>query len=301
MKKINVEGGGFPGTSRTWRHIAEMVEQVALAFSKVVGTNAIIEGIEITSGNATEGFVIIDGEIYPFDAGAVGTHVEIYEDIDQVQYLKDEDNDGSGDLIDTYFDRRARFTDTATGNIPFSDFARLSRYVELSKRIPPLNTCLPYYGLMSQIPEGWQLCDGSNGTPDLRGQFVVGYDGNSDDYDAIGNTGGEDKHALTESEMPQHKHSGTTSFGGSHSHGYKDSYYIESFDNPDFEHEFVGNGKKGSSDTDNDNNKIWYRNSNTDFGNSGHSHSCNTDYAGLSQGHENRPPYFVMAWITYVG
>lgn len=29
-------------------------------------------------------------------------------------------------------------------------------------------------GLVSQIPSGWALCDGSNGTPDLRGKFVKG-------------------------------------------------------------------------------------------------------------------------------
>jgi hypothetical protein len=27
----------------------------------------------------------------------------------------------------------------------------------------------------SPIPDGWQLCDGTNGTPDLRGRFVVGH------------------------------------------------------------------------------------------------------------------------------
>lgn len=29
----------------------------------------------------------------------------------------------------------------------------------------------------SQVPSGWALCDGSNGTPDLRGRFVIGAGG----------------------------------------------------------------------------------------------------------------------------
>lgn len=29
-------------------------------------------------------------------------------------------------------------------------------------------------GLLVDIPNGWALCDGSNGTPDMRNRFVVG-------------------------------------------------------------------------------------------------------------------------------
>lgn len=29
-------------------------------------------------------------------------------------------------------------------------------------------------GLLSAIPSGWHLCDGTNGTPDLRSRFIKG-------------------------------------------------------------------------------------------------------------------------------
>ena len=32
-------------------------------------------------------------------------------------------------------------------------------------------------GAVIDIPTGYQLCDGTNGTPDLRGQFVIGAGG----------------------------------------------------------------------------------------------------------------------------
>ena len=38
----------------------------------------------------------------------------------------------------------------------------------------------------SEVPTGWYLCDGENGTPDLRNRFIVGA---GDSY-AIGNKGG---------------------------------------------------------------------------------------------------------------
>lgn len=58
-------------------------------------------------------------------------------------------------------------------------------------------------GASNAIPNGWVLCNGENGTPDLRDKFVLGA-GNS--Y-SVGATGGEATHRLTISEMPSHSHS----------------------------------------------------------------------------------------------
>lgn len=66
-------------------------------------------------------------------------------------------------------------------------------------------------GAINNIPFGWLLCDGSNGTPDLRDRFIVGA-GNT--Y-GVGTTGGEASHVLSVAEMPGHNHSFT---GTSHTH-----------------------------------------------------------------------------------
>lgn len=52
------------------------------------------------------------------------------------------------------------------------------------------------------VPDGWALCDGSNGTPDLRGRFVLG----SNSLHAIGSTGGSEEVTLTVEQMPKHLH-----------------------------------------------------------------------------------------------
>lgn len=44
----------------------------------------------------------------------------------------------------------------------------------------------------------WRICDGTNGTPDLRGRFLLGGDEAN-----TGATGGEEKHTLTEPELPR--------------------------------------------------------------------------------------------------
>ena len=53
---------------------------------------------------------------------------------------------------------------------------------------------------------GWYICDGRNGTPDLRGKFLVGRNvlNENSDYYQVGRTGGLEKVTLTEAQMPSH-------------------------------------------------------------------------------------------------
>jgi len=47
-----------------------------------------------------------------------------------------------------------------------------------------------YYARSGSIPTGWAICDGTNGTPDLRGKYLVGVDALAD----VGNVVGNEKH-----------------------------------------------------------------------------------------------------------
>ena len=51
----------------------------------------------------------------------------------------------------------------------------------------PLGGIIMWSGAISAIPTGWSLCDGSNGTPDLRNRFVLGAtnDGSDGTYPGI--------------------------------------------------------------------------------------------------------------------
>ena len=58
-----------------------------------------------------------------------------------------------------------------------------------------------------KIPYGWKLCDGKNGTPDLRGRFILGSgQGSGLTNRSTGQTGGTETHTLTIDEMPTHSH-----------------------------------------------------------------------------------------------
>lgn len=96
--------------------------------------------------------------------------------------------------------------------------------------IPVGGICL-YYGLLANLPTNWQLCDGTNGTPDLRNKFIVGAGGSF----AVGDTGGSTTVSLLAPQLPQHthpltvsvtpdsvghSHSGTANSSGAHTHNF---------------------------------------------------------------------------------
>ncbi|MCM1031549.1 MAG: hypothetical protein NC410_08955 [Oscillibacter sp.] len=162
----------------------------------------------------------------------------------------------------------------------------------------PAGVITMWSGSVEDIPTGWKLCDGSgvlsNGSrvPDLRGRFIVGYDPSDEDYNSIGKKGGEKKHVLTEEEL------------ASHDHYFKDYYHAES-KNKDVDYvDYISNKPGdlitttrkfvGSGDSDVDNNYFFYMEHYTDC-------SCgvysSTGTSISAEGHENRPPYYTLAYI----
>lgn len=67
----------------------------------------------------------------------------------------------------------------------------------------PAGAILIWSGQPNQVPAGWALCNGTNGTPDLRDRFVVGA---GSGY-LVGANGGEAQHTLAIAELPSHNHS----------------------------------------------------------------------------------------------
>lgn len=139
-----------------------------------------------------------------------------------------------------------------------------------------------FYGNINTIPRGWYICDGTNGTPDLRGMFIVGYDDRDGDYNQVGKTGGAKNVVLTEAQMPSHSHNGTTTLDGEHTHRYMFTYWNGG---DAFRRGSDGNGSyKGTTDPS-----------------GAHSHNFNTNSSGGNQPHENRPPFYTMIKIMFKG
>jgi microcystin-dependent protein len=162
----------------------------------------------------------------------------------------------------------------------------------------PLGGIIMWSG--TSAPDGWAICDGrgyENGlvTPDLRNRFVVGSGkfgtrGSSEQnlgYKGYytGETGGQKNVTLTKEQMPSHTHSGLTKSDGAHSHKGNNTFVVNA----------------GSAV-----HVISYQASNdTTYGKihsngSAHKHSFTTNATGGSQAHENRPPYYALAFIIRV-
>ena len=169
----------------------------------------------------------------------------------------------------------------------------------------PVGGIIMWSGTIATIPSGWALCNGSNGTPDLRDKFVVGA---HSDLSGVAKSNVEGSYNQSGGDI-SHNHGATvgntalsTSQIPSHNHGYKDSYYIE-INNPGVGAsgaidgvDYVGpTAYKGSGRSDNDNKYVYYRNGTTNTTGSGanHNHSISSD--------NHVPPYFALAYIMYTG
>lgn len=287
MNKFEVQGSGFPADNRTWRFVRDMINTVheLTAFG---GNNYILKGCEDDNGVIADGFVVLDGELLPFQGGALSAEITIDETVDAVTYLEDiNPADGQGDDKNAYFTRFARFGNNGLATYNWADLERLNPLLEIQRRLVPKQSAIPYWGSVASIPSGWQLCNGTNGTPDLSGMFIVGYDPTDEDYEAIGKQGGEKEVAITEAQMPVHNHNGNVVIPP-HSHTYT-QYTL------DQEVSSNGSGIRGLNKNNSQSGSF------TTGLSSSQSASFTTVNKGGNQAHENRPPYYTMAYITYVG
>jgi len=163
-------------------------------------------------------------------------------------------------------------------------------------------------------PAGWTLCDGSNGSPDLRGKFIRMWNDNTGGFDdngakiyntaiegtynvawpgnnredtrgyilkhKFGSYAGSDLHHQHVNEMANHNHGGKTSDNGNHSH-----VYVRSGTH-------WGKGNEWAMGWDDGGDNASRRDTTT---NGEHSHTISA--SGLGWGISKLPPYYVLTWI----
>lgn len=140
----------------------------------------------------------------------------------------------------------------------------------------PLGVITLWYGSIGSVPTGWYLCDGANGTPDLRDKFVVA----AGSTYAVGATGGS-----ANAIVVSHTHTGTTDAGGAHNHTAGGNAAIAHY----------GTGAsathRGVSDVANTTGIADLDAAAT------HTHAFTTASAGTSGTNANLPPYYALAYI----
>ena len=140
----------------------------------------------------------------------------------------------------------------------------------------PQGCIIMYNG--TTAPTGWQICNGNNGSPDLRNRFIVS---TGSSY-SINATGGANSVTLTEAQMPSHDHDADASVSDpGHKHQLKGG--VDDADS----------GSYISAGDQTGNLNVGAMNDNT----TGISVSVDVDNEGSGNSHENRPPYFALTFI----
>lgn len=134
----------------------------------------------------------------------------------------------------------------------------------------PVGTIVIWSGTEENIPTGWQLCDGTNDTPDLRDKFVLG----AGPEHAVGDSGGEEEVTLTTDQLPSHNHAERIST--------TQSPYNQSMIGP----------TNGST--------YGYRVSDSAIETNALGIGQRTNTVGEDQPHNNMPPYYALCFIMKV-
>jgi microcystin-dependent protein len=279
MNKINFTAkDNFPLSSDTMEMMQQMIG-LSANMALLGGANYILSGcVDDGNGNISAGLVVIGGEILPFEAGTKKAKITIQQTSKKLTAFGVE-------YPEAYLYRTAKFSDT--GEYNWSDFVQVLTNQQLENKINALKEestgfVKMWSGRIDRVPEGYMLCNGDTVTtaqypelayslgketeesftlPDLRKRFVVGYDNSAEGYSAIGVTGGAEKITLTIEQMPNHTH------------------------NVEFVDEKWG---------DNANSRPFPN----PAGTSGY--TAQTTSTGGGKEHENRPPYYVLAYVIKV-
>lgn len=157
--------------------------------------------------------------------------------------------------------------------------------------------------------------------PDLRARFVVGYDSRNtqneshdinEDYDQIGKTGGSQEITLTsaQSGLPAHSHSASShitpnnlgKYGGEHYHKWFGDDQIKTFVQAVGGHDLQAMRGYDATSTlsEKEDSRVY---GTSDAGD--HTHTIETTInnaiaTDAAEAHENRPPYYVVAYIIRI-
>ena len=316
---LNQPNKDFPLDTETLDYLQQLTALGAIV-GNIAGDKMVLYGCELNGDKTRRGagwvFVrtrsVPEGEVLYWEGGTIGSGM----------YLKQEDVSVTANNR-TYpkaYTRRSLAPGYGDENFKWEEFTDIQTIKDLLRENSELRTEIaglqpPPLGIIqmwagANVPEGYLLCNGqeykqsdypelykalgttfnnaisANGTPyttnagffrvpDLRGRFIVGQHDSDSEYKSKGVAGGVKSVILTMDEIP------------SHSHDFRDYYYPEKsnqlggFNNSEAN---PSGHTKGSGDSDSDNNYILY-----------YDHS--TKKAGGDNAHENRPPYYVLAYI----
>lgn len=313
----------FPLDCETFGYLQDSMSLIAV-LGNMAGNKVILSGCELEQSNTQRraGYVFLktvdypNGEVIYWEGGRISSGMYVKVESISVQ--------AQGFEYSQAYSMRSLAAGIGTENYSWNDFKNISTLLQLKDyqatqdakiaalSPPPVGIIQMWGGATtpSALPENYALCDGTalsitaypelykaigklhtpTGTasdkfclPDLRARFVVGFTSGDADYNTIAKKGGAKTVALASTEMPPHVHS------------FKDYYFAESYSNGrvltgvDY---ISATGFSGSGKSDTDNKYLYYYTHNTN--------STGGQTTTSTKAHENRPPYYTLAYIMRI-
>lgn len=226
MNRYNfLQTGGFPFETDILDGMQKAYE-IFNSLGALAGNFTIISGCIATGSNISNGFVHINGEIYPFVGGAAQTTVVFQTTIQSAEF----EDLSTRDIQEK---KHVQFG-TGVGSMLWADFTRPETTTQLTtlindliERVEDLEALpqatpvglVAIWGLPANaIPTGWV-----EHIP-LRGRFPIGQDVNYDsntngdltnyNLQTLDYAGGKREHQLTTAEMPAHNHNFNSTSNG---------------------------------------------------------------------------------------
>ena len=140
----------------------------------------------------------------------------------------------------------------------------------VANNVIPTGGIIMWSGSIATIPTGWYLCNGANGTPDLRDRFVVGA-GSTYSVAATGGT--------ADAVVVSHTHTATVTDPG-HTHTAPTYFYDSAAPRNVFRASYAAT-QQDNATTNSSTTGITVSNSTT----------------GVSGTNQNLPPYYALAYI----
>jgi len=116
--------------------------------------------------------------------------------------------------LNNYIDKLTNFKDEIRENLTANNSLKLQNYrignsancivktQDNGKIFPNLiftkGMIISWFGQINEVPQGWAICDGKKGTPDLRNRFIIGVS----EQIKLGSEGGDSHVILSKSNLP---------------------------------------------------------------------------------------------------
>ncbi len=280
MDIIRLFADGFPLTIGRLEFLQQTYTKAISQLTTIYGLRdnevGILTGVQTSGSDLTSGVVVFNGEIIEFRGGLVGDNFVLAEDIVEVPYNIDADNDGNLDQKASDVVRYITTELLATNG--FKDISvdyDLKRLPNIQQLSPAVGEVKMWKGAAEDVPAGWQIME------EMNDRFPIGISLNNGSYN-VGQEVGANNVTLGLSQMPIHSHSGVTTTNGAHTHSVPNE---------------VGGGGSGVHF------KIESFNRDRQQGSSAgsHSHTLSIQTSGGDQPHENRPASIAMYFIEFVG